>query len=198
METIKQSIVTVINSGNYNAERLCQKIDTLWLSDSLTDEERAELTDLAYNKAKDFNQIDFVEKLTSFEHELQEIENRVYAIEHKDDPEPEPVPEYVIYYSGYVTSKGETVMFDYDNDGELDLLRYDGGKSQTSLSPGKITGWHVVDSEGNILGTYYKGEFTPVEPEPEPAPEPEPEPEPEVPEEPVDEEQEEPEAEQGE
>lgn len=41
----------------------------------------------------------------------------------------------------------------------LDFLRYDGGRSYTTLSPGKIDGWHVVDSQGNILGTWYNGEF---------------------------------------
>ena len=56
---------------------------------------------------------------------------------------------------------GDVVYFDWNNDGILDLLRYDGGRSYTTLSPGKIDGWHVVDSTGNILGTWYNGEFTP-------------------------------------
>jgi len=44
----------------------------------------------------------------------------------------------------------------------MDLLRYDGGREQTSLRPGKIEGWHVVDTAGEILGTFYNGEFTPA------------------------------------
>lgn len=33
----------------------------------------------------------------------------------------------------------------------------------TALRPGKIDGWHVVNAQGDILGTYYNGEFTPVQ-----------------------------------
>lgn len=56
-----------------------------------------------------------------------------------------------------------TVKYDYDGDGNLDLLRYDGVREYTALSPGKIDGWKVVDSQGNILGDFYKGEFTPIQ-----------------------------------
>lgn len=48
------------------------------------------------------------------------------------------------------------------NDGVLDLCRYDGGRSSTSLGVGRIDGWHIVDSTGKILGDYFKGVFTPV------------------------------------
>ena len=100
---------------------------------------------MATDGAKDSAQIDLYEKIVDLEH-------RIVALETKDIPE---------WYAGYVTRKGETVKFDYDNDGTLDLLRYDGGRSETALKPGKIDGWHVVDSEGNILGTFYNGEFIP-------------------------------------
>lgn len=36
-------------------------------------------------------------------------------------------------------------------DGVLDLVRYDGGRDYTALSPGKINGWNVVDAAGNVL-----------------------------------------------
>ena len=149
MESIKKCFETVIATGNYNADDLCAKMDKMFIENKLTEEERDALVIAAYENAKDQDQIDFVVK-------LKELEDRIYALEH-------PVaPDYPIYVPGYVTKQGETVKFDYDNDGVYDLLRYDGGKAETSLSPGKITGWHVVDENGEVLGTYYKGEFTPV------------------------------------
>lgn len=155
MESIKRCFETAIATGNYNADELVAKIDKMFIESKLTEQERDELVVSAYENARDKDQIDVVEK-------LKELEDRVYALEH-------PVkPDYPIYVPGYVTKKGETVKFDYNEDGVYDLLKYDGGKGETSLAPGKITGWYVVDEQGNILGTYYKGEFTPINSEEEP------------------------------
>lgn len=38
-------------------------------------------------------------------------------------------------------------------DGELDLCRYDGGRASTSLSIGKIEGWHLLDRELESVAT---------------------------------------------
>lgn len=141
----KEIFITLIKSGNYNLDELSVKLDKMYIEGKLTEAERDELLLMATDGAKDSAQIDLYEKIVDLEH-------RVVALETKDIPE---------WYAGYVTRKGETVKFDYDNDGTLDLLRYDGGRSETALKPGKIDGWHVVDSEGNILGTFYNGEFIP-------------------------------------
>jgi len=144
--TIKDYILT----GSYNYSNLEYRLDVLFVEDKITQEERDQLLTLAGENARDSEQIDVVAK-------LKELEDRIYSLEHPVEP------DYPIYTPGYVTKKGEIIRFDYDSDGVYDLLRYDGGRSETSLSPGKIDGWHVVDEQGNILGTYYKGEFTPVE-----------------------------------
>lgn len=141
----KEIFITLIKSGNYNLDELSVKLDKMYIEGKLTEAERDELLLMATDGAKDSAQIDLYEKIVDLEH-------RIVALETKDIPE---------WYAGYVTRKGETVKFDYDNDGTLDLLRYDGGRSETALRPGKIDGWHVVDSEGNILGTFYNGEFIP-------------------------------------
>ena len=159
MEAMKNVFINAINGGNFNLSEMETKIDTLWVKGSLTEAERNELLELAAAKANDLNQIDVVARIA-------ELERRVYALENPAEEEQQEVV-YPVWESGYITSKGEIVRFDYDNDGNLDLLRYDGGRATTSLSPGKIDGWHVVDFGGNILGTFYKGEFTPVNPEPE-------------------------------
>lgn len=143
----KEIFLTLIKSGNYNLDELSIKLDKMYIEGKLTEAERDELLLMATDGAKDSAQIDLYEKIVDLEH-------RIVALETKDIPE---------WYAGYVTRKGETVKFDYDNDGTLDLLRYDGGRNETALKPGKIDGWHVVDSEGNILGTFYNGEFTPAE-----------------------------------
>jgi hypothetical protein len=146
---MKDFIESVLKTGTYVLSEMEERIQKMYILGKLTTEELEELLTLAAENAKDSMQIDVTEK-------LKELEDRIYALEHPVEP------DYVIWYSGYVTKKNETVRFDYDNDGVYDLLRYDGGRNETALAPGKIDGWHVVDAQGNILGTYYKGEFTPV------------------------------------
>jgi len=140
-----------ISLGNYNLEELAFKLDKLYIEGKISGEDRDELIMLATEKASDVAQVDLYEKVV-------ELEHRIYALETKEEPE-DVIP---IWVAGYTTQKGEVVKFDYDKDGEYDLLRYDGERSSTALRPGKIDGWHVVDSERNILGTYYNGEFTPI------------------------------------
>jgi hypothetical protein len=150
---MKEFIESVIRTGNYILAEMETRIQKMYVLGKLTEQEMTELLALAAENARDSMQIDITEK-------LKELEDRIYALEHPVEP------DYVIWYSGYVTKKGETVKYDYDQDGVYDLLRYDGGRAETALRPGKIDGWHVVDADGNILGTYYNGEFIPVNSEP--------------------------------
>ena len=152
----KEIFLTLIKSGNYNLDELSLKLDKMFIENKITEAERDELLLMATENAKDSAQLDLYEKIVDLEH-------RIVALENKGKEE-----EYAIWVAGYVTKKGETVRFDYDGDGVLDLLRYDGGRAETALSVGKIDGWHVVDVDGNILGSYYKGEFTPIETPEEP------------------------------
>lgn len=142
-------IESAILTGNYVLSEMEDRIQKMFMMGKITDEDMIYLLQLAAEHAKDSLQINVVEK-------LKELEDRIYALEHPVEP------DYVIWIPGYVTKKGETVKFDYNGDSVYDLLRYDGGRNETSLKPGKIDGWHVVDAQGNILGTYYNGEFTPV------------------------------------
>ena len=146
---MKDFIQSIILTGNYILSEMEERIQKMYVMGKLTETEMVELLDLAADNAKDQMQIDITAK-------LKELEDRIYSLEHPVEP------DYPIYVPGYVTKQHETIKFDYDNDGTYDLLRYDGGRAETALSPGKIDGWYVVDAQGNILGTYYKGEFTPV------------------------------------
>lgn len=152
MADYKSYLHSFISTGAFNLDDITYKLDKMYIENKITEVDRDELLALAASHASDAQQIDVVEK-------LKELESRIFALEN-------PVEEEIVFpvwVSGYTTNKGETVQFDYNDDGVLDLLRYDGGRSYTSLRPGKIDGWHVVDKNGNVLGTFYNGEFTPAE-----------------------------------
>lgn len=149
--TVKDFIESVIAQGKYKADEQTEKIDQLWIEGKISDQERSQLIASANNNARNEEQVDLYKKLV-------DLEARIFALEHKDEPE----IEYPVWTQGYTTKYGEIVQYDYDNDEIMDLLRYDGGREQTSLRPGKIEGWHVVDTAGEILGTFYNGEFTPA------------------------------------
>jgi len=150
---MKEFLESIIKTGNYKLSDMEERIYKLFAMGKLEEADVPELLAMAAEYAKDEKQIDFTAK-------LKELEDRIYALEHPVEP------DYAIWVPGYVTKKGETVKFDYDDDSVYDLLRYDGGRTETALKPGKIDGWHVVDAQGNILGTYYNGEFIPVNQEP--------------------------------
>jgi len=128
-------IAMVISNSGYILADMEERINKLWIEGKLTDDERDELIPMAAEHAQDRYQVDVVAK-------LEDLERRVYELEH-------PAEEYVIWTPGYVTQQHETVRYDVTGDGELDLCRYDGGRAYTSLSIGKIEGWHLVDENGN-------------------------------------------------
>lgn len=131
----------VISTGNYVVSDMEQRIETVYAAGKITAEERAELLTLAAENAKDAVQIDVAAKLA-------DLESRIAVLEAKG---------VVVWTQGHVTAKGETVLYDVDKDGKLDYCRYDGGKASTALSPGKISGWVVLDAEGGqIIATLEK------------------------------------------
>lgn len=130
-----QSIKTLIAFGGYRLDEMEERIERLWVEGKLTTAQRDELRTLAAESAQDADQVDVVARLA-------ELERRVYDLEH-------PTDIYPVWHSGYITKKGEIVRFDVSGDGELDLCRYDGGRNETSLSIGKIEGWHLLDRELN-------------------------------------------------
>jgi hypothetical protein len=91
----------------------------------------------------------------------------------------------VIWENGYKTQQHEIVRYDVTGDGELDLCQYNGGRSYTALSIGKIEGWNMLSRELEIVATITRDAdggyiVTPI-PEPEPEPEPDEEPTPDEP-----------------
>lgn len=133
--TVYEIYKNVINGGDFMLSSMEEKIETVYAQDKITAEERTELLDLASNMAKPEKQIDIVAKLA-------ELEARVAVIEGAG---------VVVWTNGMSVAKGQTVLYDVLKEGQLRYCRYDGGRSATSLSPGKIDGWVVLDSANGTV-----------------------------------------------
>lgn len=146
MDGMKDFIVGVIEKGDYKLEEIESKIKKLFVLGDLTSEEMDELLRLAADSVDNSAQIDLFQMVVDLSH-------RVEALETAD---------YPIWQAGYVTKRGEIVKVDLDGDGVYDYASYLGGRTETSLSVGKIDGWFKVTSDGvkthtitrNSDGTY--------------------------------------------
>jgi hypothetical protein len=151
----KSYVESVIMRGDYVLDDMEAKISRLWIEGHLTDDERNELIALAADHAKDVFQTDVLARLAKAEYDIWELQH--------------PVDVYEIWYAGKTTKKHEVVRYDVTGDGELDLCRYDGGRSYTALGIGKIDGWVILDRELNPTHTITRDAdknyvLTPIEP----------------------------------
>ena len=165
----KSYVETVILRGTFVLSEMEDKINKLWVEGKLTDADREALLPMAAEYADDVFQTNVLERLTKVEHDIWEILH--------------PTDIYPVWQKGQTSERGVVYRFDVTGDGEYDLVRYDGGRQSTSLSIGKIEGWHMLDRELNIVATITRdanGGYV-ITPIPEPEPEPEPTPEPDVP-----------------
>ena len=124
---------SAIGFGGYELATMEQKIDRLWVEGHLTPDQRTELRTLAAESAREADQTDVLAVLA-------DLQRRVWSLEH-------PVDVYAVWAPGYQTQQHEIVRFDVTGDGELDLCQYNGGRSYTGLSIGKIEGWQMLDRE---------------------------------------------------
>lgn len=149
---MKDFIKGIIRSGNYKLDEMERKIKKLYVLGDLTESDMSELLTMAANGVDNSAQVDLFAKIVDLEHRLVALETADYAV----------------WTPGYVTQKGEIVKFDIDDDEEYDYFMYDGGRTETSLSIGKIDGWYKVTSNGvkthtvikNNDGTYTITELT--------------------------------------
>lgn len=125
----------VISTGDYNLSAMEERIETVFAQGKITAEERAELLRFADETADDAKQIDIAAKLA-------ELESRIAVLESAG---------VVVWKSGMSTAKGQTVLYDILKEGQMRYCRYDGGRSATSLSPGKIDGWVILASAGGAV-----------------------------------------------
>lgn len=95
----------VIESGNYELSDLLNKIDTKWLENALTDDERVELVRLARDKAIAENSYanadkrfeDIYRQLEALRNSNEMLTNRVVALEGGSVEPDVPVDEYPEY-----------------------------------------------------------------------------------------------------
>lgn len=138
---MKEFIKSIILSGNYVLSDIEIKIKKLYILGDLTESDMNELLTMAANNVDDSAQVDLFAKIVDLEH-------RIVALETAD---------YAVWTAGYVTKKGEIVKIDLDGDGEYDYAMYAGGRSETSLSVGKIDGWYKVTPNGTKTHIITKG-----------------------------------------
>ena len=89
-------IKDVINTRRYVLADMLHKIDTLWAQGDLDDEQRTELIALARDKADMAQEVNVLAR-------LEELEQRVRALETGSTEPGEAYPDYVVgkwYYSG--------------------------------------------------------------------------------------------------
>lgn len=141
-------IKSLIAAGGYRLEAMERTIERHYVRGDLTDAQRIELLQLAADHADESKEIDVVAVLADLERRIEVLESA----------------GVVVWKQGMSTAKGQTVLYDIIKEGRLRYCRYDGGRSATALSPGKIDGWvilsgaggavtHTVqhDAEGNII-----------------------------------------------
>lgn len=129
---MKEFLESVIKTGNYRLEDMEERIQKMYVLGKITEADMVELLEMAAEYADDNKQIDISAVLA-------DLEARVSALESAG---------IVVWTSGHVTKKGETVLYDVIKEGRLRYCRYDGGRASTSLAPAKIDGWVVLASAG--------------------------------------------------
>ena len=88
-------IKTVIESKRYELADMLEKIDTMWLQDEITEEQKTELVDLARENAKLENSYsDLQKQIEQAFSEIAALKERVDKLD-GTEPDPEEYPEYV-------------------------------------------------------------------------------------------------------
>lgn len=128
-------IKNLIAAGGYRLDAMERTIERHYVRGDLTDAQRVELLQLAADNADESKEIDVVAVLADLEQRVSRLESA----------------GVVVWTSGHITAKGETVLYDILKEGKLRYLRYDGGRASTTLAPGKINGWVVLDSAGGAV-----------------------------------------------
>lgn len=88
-------IKTVIESKRYELADMLEKIDTMWLQDEITEEQKTELVNLARENAKPENSYsDLQKQINQAFEEIAALKAHVDKLD-GTEPDPEEYPEYV-------------------------------------------------------------------------------------------------------
>ena len=136
-------IRNLILSGGYRLDAMERTIERHYVRGELSEAERVELLSLAAEHADESKEIDIVAVLADLERRIEILESAGVKV----------------WVSGMSTAKGQTVLYDIIKEGRLRYCRYDGGRSATALSPGKIDGWVILSGAGGeVTHTVQKDE----------------------------------------
>lgn len=127
-------IKSLINAGGYRLEAMERTIERHYVRGDITDNQRVELLQLAADHADDSKEIDVVAVIADLERRIEILESA----------------GVVVWKQGMSVAKGQTVLYPIlkPADTTLRYCRYDGGRSATALSPGKIDGWVILSGAG--------------------------------------------------
>ncbi len=105
-------IKDVINGGNFELSNITKKIKSLWVDNSLTDDEMAELINLAQGKANYKNGMDLYAKVMELDKKVKELEEKVDNIIVTDDTTENTTTEDAEYETGKWYYNGDKVTFE--------------------------------------------------------------------------------------
>ena len=126
---------SLIAAGGYKLDSMEKTIERHYVRGDLTDAQRVELLQLAADNADESKEIDIVTVIADLERRIEVLESAGVKV----------------WVPGMSTAKGQTVLYDIIKEGRLRYCRYDGGRSATALSPGKIDGWVVLSGAGGAV-----------------------------------------------
>ena len=129
---MKEFFEQVIKTRQFVLAEMEDRIDKAFVMGKISAEDAVALKELAAEYAKDEMQIDVAAILADLERRIEVLESA----------------GVVVWKQGMTVAKGQTVLYDIIKEGRLRYCRYDGGRSATALSPGKIDGWVVLASAG--------------------------------------------------
>lgn len=102
-------IKTVIESGSFELTDIIRKIDVVWFEGKITDEEKAELVEMAQGKANPQYSMDLVAKVA-------DLEKRVKILEEQKTSDGEEVTEtYEPFVEGKWYYNGDKISFEGKN-----------------------------------------------------------------------------------
>ena len=97
------NIKTVIESCNFELTDIIRKIDLVWLEGKITDEEKAELVEMAQGKANPQHSMDLVAKVVDLEKRVKILEAQKETSSDGEEVTEETYPPFIEnkwYYNG--------------------------------------------------------------------------------------------------
>lgn len=131
MNDIYDSLETLITAGGYDLEDIIHRIDVMYSSAKLSEEERDQLSQLARDNSKPV--FDVQQALTDITVRVQKLEERVTALEG------EPVDKYPEYEEGHVYRQGDGITW---SGNRYDMVL----PGETTASPGTYPdAWKLLE-----------------------------------------------------